>query len=507
MGSYGVVTKVKDKKTGETYALKSIPKLPPNKREKNSPRSYINKLISEVKVMQHVAPSLNVVYLYDVFEDATHIHLLMEYCRGGELWKRIRTGKYSEAYAASIMRSILQVLAQCHAKNVIYRDVKPDNFLFLTTDDDSPLKATDFGLATYFVPGETLTRRCGTPSYLAPEVVNRAYGPEADCWSAGVTAYQLLSGHLPFRDSRRATIKEVLKAVVEDPIILDDDFWTKQISDSARDFTSRLLDRDPKTRLTAAQALDHPWVKRGGTASTDPLCGSAVQRLQRFGTFPVLKRQVLRFMAPIMLQEDSKLAGVVQTKELFETFKKFDHGVDGHLHVSDLKEGLDEAGYIVTLDEVKQLVHAVDMDRNGDMSYQEFLATMIDWNKVEEYDPMHFSSLVNRAFDELDEEKLGVIGKHSIERMLCDEDCSAEACSLMVSRCMEEADKDGDGAITREEFYEIVHTENDDVLGRYDNRHHDIITKYDTLDSADWSASEYDPELTKTAKAPKSPAT
>jgi len=471
-GSYGVVNKVTKKSTGEEFAMKTIPKQPPNERESKSPQSYLEKLVSEVRVMQHIGPSLNVVYLYEVFEDESHIHLVMEYCRGGELWARIRTGKYSEAYAAQIMRSILQVLAQCHGKNVIYRDVKPDNFLFLTSDDKSPLKATDFGLATYFTEGEVITRRCGTPSYLAPEVVMRNYGPEADLWSAGVTLFQLLSGRLPFRDAhRRATVKDVLRAVVEDEITLDDEFWTTKISSSARDLVARLLDRNPKTRITASEALNHPWLlETDGDASTTPLDGSIVQRLQRYSTFPSLKRQVLRFIAPSLLQEDHSLDMVVQAKDLYQIFKQFDYHKHGHLENEDLLKGLQESGYNVTAEEVKQLISAVDVDHNGMINYEEFLTTMIDWSLVEQHDSNHFHELVDELFDSLDRNHSGGIEREEMKDLMCREGMSDDECEIMIEQAMDQADAKGDGVIDKEEFFKFVHTEVTDNLSQYADR-------------------------------------
>lgn len=98
-----------------------------------------------------------------------------------------------------IIRSMLRFVAQCHAKKIAYRDIKPENFLFLDDTDGSPLKATDFGLAIHLQEGEQAEGRCGTPHYMAPEVLDSPYGMECDVWSCGVVAHQLLTGRLPFQ--------------------------------------------------------------------------------------------------------------------------------------------------------------------------------------------------------------------------------------------------------------------------------------------------------------------
>lgn len=99
------------------------------------------------------------------------------------LWNRLD--------AARIIRDIVRAIAQCHSKNVVIRDVKPDNFLFLDSSEKSPLKAIDFGLAQYCSPKDVLEDRAGTPMYIAPEILRRSYGQKADMWSAGVIAYQV----------------------------------------------------------------------------------------------------------------------------------------------------------------------------------------------------------------------------------------------------------------------------------------------------------------------------
>ena len=154
---------------GKQLALRTIRKAPwrqpPTSR--TSVQYYHSKLRNELDVMRKIGSSLSVVYLYDSFEDNDAVHLLMDLCEGGELLSGIRRGRpYTEADAAELVRSVLRTAAQCHSRGIIFRDIKPDNFLFERDEPGSPLKATDFGLAGIIAPGERLTRRCGTPSYI-----------------------------------------------------------------------------------------------------------------------------------------------------------------------------------------------------------------------------------------------------------------------------------------------------------------------------------------------------
>jgi serine/threonine protein kinase len=131
-GSFGVVREATERATGRLYAVKSIPKSPKN--GKPTPR-YLLKLQTEVDAMGQLGASLDAVYLKDVFEDDVSIHLVMELCRGGSVLDRLKEGEYSERQVAHIMRAVLRFLSQCHAKGLVYRDVKPENFMLLDKED------------------------------------------------------------------------------------------------------------------------------------------------------------------------------------------------------------------------------------------------------------------------------------------------------------------------------------------------------------------------------------
>ncbi|MFS7942087.1 putative protein kinase CAMK-CDPK family [Helianthus anomalus] len=150
---------------------------------------------------------------YNAFEDDSYIYIAMELCEGGELLDRIfskKDSRYTEKDAAIIVRQMLKVAAQCHLHGLVHRDMKPENFLFKSTKEDSPLKAVDFGLSDFIRPGKKFIDIVGRAYYVAPEVLKRKSGPASDVWSIGVITYILHCGRRPFWDKTEDGIfKEV----------------------------------------------------------------------------------------------------------------------------------------------------------------------------------------------------------------------------------------------------------------------------------------------------------
>ncbi|KAL0461480.1 UNVERIFIED_CONTAM: CDPK-related kinase [Sesamum latifolium] len=213
----------------------------------------------EVKILRALTGHNNLIQFYDAYEDQDNVYIVMELCEGGELLDRIlsRGGKYTEEDAKTVMIQILNVVAFCHLQGVVHRDLKPENFLFTSKEENSTLKAIDFGLSDFVKPDERLNDIVGSAYYVAPEVLHRAYSTEADVWSIGVIAYILLCGSRPFW---ARTESGIFRAVVKAEPTYEEPPWPT-LSSEAKDFVKRLLNKDPRKRMTAAQAMCHPWLR------------------------------------------------------------------------------------------------------------------------------------------------------------------------------------------------------------------------------------------------------
>ncbi|KAE9608626.1 putative protein kinase CAMK-CDPK family [Lupinus albus] len=354
-GTFGTTYLCTEKSTGCIYACKTIPK------KKLLLEKDYEDVRREVQIMHHLAETPNVVKIHGTYEDSSSVHLVMEFCEGGELFDRILSkGHYSEREAAKLMKTIVEVVEACHSLGVIHRDLKPENFLFDTVQEDAKLKATDFGLSLFYQPGATLSHAAGSLYYVAPEVFQKNYGPETDVWSAGVILYILLCGDLPFE--ARGELR------------FEKEPWPS-ISDSAKDLIRKMLDRNPKTRLTVHEVLCHPWIVDDNIAPDKPLDSAVLTRLKQFSAMNKLKKVALRVIAERLSEEE--IAG------LKELFKMIDTDKSGTITFDELKDGLKRVGAELLESEIKDLMDAADIDNSGTIDYGEFIAATLHLNKLE----------------------------------------------------------------------------------------------------------------------------
>ncbi|KNC48089.1 CAMK/CAMK1 protein kinase [Thecamonas trahens ATCC 50062] len=262
-GKFSTVFLAKHRKSGRKVAIKHV--------DKNDEEFSIGLLESEVSIMKAIDHP-NVVRLFDVFDSDESFDMVLEYVKGGELFDMIVDhGAYSEADASSIMTQILEAVAYLHEHDIVHRDLKPENLLCEQKKSGRlVVKIADFGLSKMLDEDVILATACGTPGYVAPEVLEQetatGYDSEVDMWACGVIMYILLCGFPPFyEDDMPALFDQILEGRYDYPA----PYWDG-VSASARDLIDHLLVVDPAARLTARQALAHPWIS-GTSASQDVL--------------------------------------------------------------------------------------------------------------------------------------------------------------------------------------------------------------------------------------------
>lgn len=221
------------------------------------------------------------------------MHLIMELVTGGELFDRIvERGSYTERDAADVVKQMCEALDYMHDKNVVHRDLKPENILYESVAENAPIKIADFGLARVVSKNEMMKTACGTPGYVAPEILkNQGYNTSApDMWSTGVILYILLCGFPPFHEEEMAQLfDQILKAKYEfvSP-------WWDGVSQDAKNFVRGLLMLDPKKRQTAAQALQGRWIKEAAASAN---IAGAQRALKKYNATRKLKKATLGLMA------------------------------------------------------------------------------------------------------------------------------------------------------------------------------------------------------------------
>ncbi|XP_008802050.2 calcium-dependent protein kinase 1-like [Phoenix dactylifera] len=437
-GQFGVTYLVTHKETGKLFACKSIATW------RLLHRDDIEDVRREVQIMHHLTGHRNIVELEEAYEDRNSVNLVMELCEGGELFDRIiAKGHYSERAAAALCREIVTVVHVCHSMGVMHRDLKPENFLFLNTREDSPLKATDFGLSIFFKPGEVFKDIVGSAYYIAPEVLRRNYGPEADIWSAGVILYILLSGVPPFWAEDE---KGIFDAVLHGHVDFESDPWPS-ISSGAKELVKNMLRQDPKERLTAAQILNHPWIREDGEASDKPLDVTVLTRMKQFMATNKLKKVALKVIAENLSEEE-----IMGLKEMF---KSMDTDNSGTVTFEELNAGIPKLGTKISESEVRQLMEAADVDGNGTIDYIEFITATMHMNRMEKEDRLF------KAFEYFDQDKSGYITLKELEQAL-------EKYNVVdkkaIKEIITEVDTDHDGRINYEEFVVMMRQDNSEII-------------------------------------------
>ncbi|XP_018620476.1 serine/threonine-protein kinase DCLK1b isoform X3 [Scleropages formosus] len=275
-GNFAVVRECVERSTGREYALKII-----NKGKCRGKEQMIQNEVSILRRVKHP----NIVLLIEEMDTYSELYLVMELVKGGDLFDAITsTNKYTERDASGMLYNLASAIKYLHSLNIVHCDIKPENLLVYEHQDGSKsLKLGDFGLATV-VDGPLYTV-CGTPTYVAPEIIaETGYGLKVDIWAAGVITYILLCGFPPFRgtsDDQEALFDQILMGQLDFP----SPYWDS-VSDSAKELITCMLQVEVDQRYTAPQVLDHPWVNDDGMSENEHQLSVAGKIKKHFNTGP-----------------------------------------------------------------------------------------------------------------------------------------------------------------------------------------------------------------------------
>jgi len=276
-GNFAVVKKAQPRATKDELLKSGIPVDVAVKVIDKSKVEDIGDIEREIAIMNNMDHP-NIIKLFEIFDEKRKINLVMELVTGGELFDAIvARGNYTEKDAATCMAQLCGALQYLHAKGIVHRDLKPENLL-LNSPTDATIKVADFGLSRVISSGDVMKTACGTPGYVAPEVLkNKGYDSGAvDMWSAGVILYILLCGFPPFfEEELPALFEQIMKGRYDFPSP-----WWDNISDGSKNLVRRLLTVDPKERMSATEALGNGWILCD--ASADRSLASSKDALKKY---------------------------------------------------------------------------------------------------------------------------------------------------------------------------------------------------------------------------------
>ena len=450
-GGFGTVYLGQSLQHGYDAAVKIIHK-------SNVHLNQSEQLQTEVEILTEVGKHENIVSLYEALETPYDIIFVMELCYGGELFDAIVNSPHfkfeDEDDVAHVMKDGFKAIAYLHDAGIVHRDLKPENLMLSTKASTSnseypTIKVIDFGLSKHYNKSKKMTEHVGTSYYMAPEVLKDTYeGGSSDMWSLGVILYILLSGKPPFDGPNDKVIQcRVLSG--EKHQFKEDDFG--HVSEDAKDLINRLLERDPKKRITAREALMHPFIVSHSfglpsTTAKKPFSRETAKNLKMFyGSNKFIK------MARLQL---AKLLRSDQISDLQELFSDLDVDNSGTLSCREIKKLLQKEikkTNNTSAIKVSHLFGNLDVDHDGEISYLEFIAGFMNtqqWSKKE---------MLQKIFDKFDSQKTQKLTRDDLMAVLSDGKSDENA--ILIEEMLEKFDLDHDGNLTYNEFEAVMLSE------------------------------------------------
>lgn len=431
-GAFGEVRKVIHRATNENRAVKIF------RKDLAVSDSSQKKLMEEINILRSLDHP-NIIRVYEFFEDNKRFYIVMEQCSGGELFEEIlKRQNFGEPQAAIILQQLFSAVAYLHDNGIIHRDLKPENILLEESRDIMNIKVIDFGTAVRVDQSKTIKGAIGTAYYIAPEVLSGTYNYKCDLWSLGVIIFILLAGYPPFDGQND---EEILEKVKKSNYSFKNQIWNG-ISNEAKDLIKGLL-APSMTRLTAHQALAHPWIKNNSQQQviSNDVVKAALGGLSNFQQSSKLRDAVNTFIT-------TQCVSVADTKELRKVFKAMDTNGDGKLSREELLDYYSkEMGQEQANEEVNRIMTQVDTDNSGFVDYTEFIKATLDFKTISS------AGFLKRAFEVFDKDGSGTISANELKRLLA----GGNVCEDSIwSEIIKNVDSNGDGEIDFREFEKII---------------------------------------------------
>ena len=430
-GSYGQVRLAVHRLTKQVRAVKIIQKAKVN----------INALLNEINILSKLSHP-NIMQIFEVFDDNTNVYIVSEYCKGGELFDIIsKKGSFTEKDACVIMKQLMSAICYSHQNNIVHRDLKPENILMDNDTDDLTIKLIDWGCAQTIKSAKQSKQADGTTYYIAPEVLKGEYDEKCDIWACGVIFYILLCGYPPFNGE---TDDEIYEAVLSGKFQFPEEDWG-QVSQDAKDLIKKMLTKDPKKRISALYSMQDVWFKKNEEKSEydKKLAKKVLNNMKKFKKHRILEKTIISFIINQLVKKDERL-------ELEKQFKDWDTNGDGVLSKEEIINGYRKTYGKVDENEIENMIKSIDLDGNGVIDYNEFLACSINKDKILRNDNLKI------CFDEFDTDKSGKISVDEVSSIFKqgnnENNNDMEAFKNMVKN----ADENGDGEISFEEFQDIM---------------------------------------------------
>ena len=434
IGSFGRVFLAQNINTLEYIAMKEIPKT-------SEDLLTDSEIMDEIEILKNLDHP-DIVRIMEFYNTDDCYYIINEYCPGGELFDQVNN-IFSETQIAVMFRQIFSGLAYLHSNNVIHRDLKLENILIQekekskeTNEDLFILKIIDFGTAKIFDKNKKAKAIVGSSYYIAPEVLNKKYNRECDLWSAGVILYMFIVGHAPFEGKND---REIMEKVKKGNFSKNERRWINA-SDEVKDLINKLLIYEPEKRLTAIDALKHPWFKVSNSnilynnISKEEVL-KCIENLLKYNINSKFEELVLAYIVHNMPRPK-------EAKSAIKIFKLANKNEDGKLLRNELKETLLNFVSEEFLSNYDEIFSLLDGDNNGYIDYEEFLRATLDRSFFVN------ENVLNIAFKFFDKENTGYISKDKIMSYFIGTKMTEE----LFKNIFDEIDTNKDGKIDFQEF-------------------------------------------------------